>query len=121
MHSRRSIIAAVACLHLLDVPLSYAWSCNLTMIGSRVQPQNLSAAQTSLDCDPGADEIGTTITVGVSQELWSETFPGACPQLLPCDISQASPIPTQLYDTSLACHAGHQDLCPCAGVCFSQL
>jgi hypothetical protein len=96
MKSRRSMIAVVACLHLLEVPLSYAWSCNLTMIGLSVQPQNLSAAQTSLDCDPGADEMGTTLTVGISQELRSETFPGANLQLLPYDISQAPPIPTQL-------------------------
>ncbi|DBA86046.1 TPA: hypothetical protein ACH3X1_005573 [Trebouxia sp. C0004] len=79
MKLRRSLIAVVACLHLLEVPLSYAWSCNLTMIGSKIQPQKLSAAQTSLECDPGADEMGTTLTVGVSQGLRedrSETFLG---------------------------------------------
>ncbi len=89
MQSRRSIIAVVACLHQLQVPLSYAWSCKLTMIGSSVQPQNLSAARTSLECDPGADEMGTTLTVGVSQELRSDTFPGASLQLLSHNLSQA--------------------------------
>ncbi len=93
MKSRRSMIAVVAFLHLLEVPHTYAWSCNLTMIGSRVQPQNFSAAQTSLDCDPGADEMGTTLTVGVSQALRSDTFPGASLQLLSYDMLQPPPPP----------------------------
>ena len=93
MKPRRSIVAVVACLLLLEVPLSYAWSCNLTMIGSGVQPQNLSAARTSLECDPGADEMGTTLTVGVSQELRSDSFPGASLQLLSYNLSQAPRTP----------------------------
>ena len=83
------------------------------MIGSRVQPQNLSAANTSLECDPGADEMGTTLTVGVSQELRSDSFPGASLQLLSYLSLQPiarPPNPIQLHHIALTCCAGHQGL-----------
>lgn len=55
---------------------TYAWDCDVTLIGNTSQPQQLEFSTASIRCAPGERESDLILTAGISPPLAAATFEG---------------------------------------------